>query len=263
MRLSDPLRESQGLLSFLQEHAGMASIAYTGSTGSLLVRFDPQAISSEEITLRAAFRYALDQGGRPVRLLSAPDRVTLQNSAVISGIGILTALATRWLRPQEASSDIERLAALGAGWSVLDHGWRELRSRGYFDPEVLTLAYLITALLRGNVLSASVITWLATFGRHLVEMPSLGVQVEPAVLTSEDGREPRYEIVVGPDADAPDRLRLGLVGLLNSGLRYAMTGGGAHSLRTLWEELREVSRVHGEMLEGFGRQRGGIPIRFR
>lgn len=80
---------------------------------------------------------------------------------------------------------------------------------------------------------------------------------------AETGQEPRYEPVVGPDTDAPDRLPSGVVGVLNSALRYAMTGGGAHGLRSFWEELRDVSRVHGEVLEGYGRHRGGIPIRFR
>ncbi|MDZ7615768.1 MAG: hypothetical protein U1E05_02115 [Patescibacteria group bacterium] len=262
MRLSHPLTDSQALPSFLREHAGMGAIAYTAATDSLLVQFDPHAISSAEITLRTAFRYALDQG-RPVRLLAAPERVALQNSAILSGICVASALAARWLHPQATRSSMERLASLGTGLSVLDHGWRELRTRGYFDPEVLALVYLLASLLRGNALSAAAVTWLATFGRHLVEMPATGVQVEAYARPVEQGQDPRYEIVVGPDADAPDRLRLGLASLLNAGLRYAMTGGGAHGLRTLWEELRDVSQVHGEILEGYGRQHGGIPIHFR
>ncbi len=157
---------------------------------------------------------------------------------------------------------MEWMAGIGTACSVLDHGWRELRSRGYFDPEVLTLAYLAAALVRGNILSASVVTWAATFGRHLIETPSTGVLVEPVALPCEDGQDPRYKLVVGPDTDAPDRLQLGVVGALNSALRYAMTGGGAHGLRSFWEELRDVSQVHGEVLEGYGRQRDGIPIHF-
>jgi hypothetical protein len=264
MRLSHPLSDAGAVVGFVQEHAGMGLMAYTPRTGSLVASFDPHVITSEEITLRTAFRYSIDQGNRPVRLLAAPEGVALQDSAVISGIGVLTALATRWLGPQaESTRGIEWLAGLGTAWSVLDHGWRELKSRGYFDPEVLTLAYLATALVRGNVLTASLATWAATFGRHLVEVPTTGVVVEPVALSSEAGDEPRYELVVGPDTDAADRLQVGVVGLLNGALRYAMTGGGAHGLRSFWEELRDVSRVHGEVLEGHGWHRQGIPIRFR
>jgi hypothetical protein len=230
----------------------------------LLVQFDPHTITSEEITLRTAFGYALDQGDRPIRLLAAPERVTLQNSAVLAGIGLATAFAMRWLSPaKETAPGREWLAGAVTGWSVLDHGWRELRGRGYFDPEVLALAYLAAAFIRGNVLKASAVTWAATFGRHLIEMPSTGVVVEPVALPTEPGESPRHEIVVGPDTDAPDRLRLGLVGFLNGALRYAMTGGGVHGMRSFWEELRDVSRIHGEVLEGFSQHRGGIPVRFR
>jgi hypothetical protein len=264
MRLSQPPADPEALIGFVGEHAGMGPIAYTARTGSLLVRFDPHAVTSEEITLRTAFRYAIDLGNRPVRLLAAPEQVTLQNSAVISGIAVLTALALRWLNPpKKGPRAIEWIAGLGTAVSVLEHGWRELRGRGYFDPEVLALAYLAAALVRGNVLKPSLVTWTATFGRHLVEAPSTGVLVEPVALPADEGRETRYELVVGPDVEARDRLRLGIVGMLNSVLRYAMTGGGAHGLRGFWEELRDLSRVHGEVLEGSGRQREGIPIRFR
>jgi hypothetical protein len=69
-----------------------------------------------------------------------------------------------------------------------------------------------------------------------------------------------YEVVIGPDVDAPDRVRV--LGALQGLLKYAITGGGAHPFRTLLEDLRDVSKVHGEVLEGFGRMPQGIPIRF-
>jgi hypothetical protein len=72
--------------------------------------------------------------------------------------------------------------------------------------------------------------------------------------------DPRYELVIAPDTDAPERVRF--LSALQGMVKYAMTGGGAHGYRNLWEELRDVSKVHGEVLEGFGRMRHGIPIRF-
>ena len=175
MRLSRPPASEADLIDFVREHPGMGTISITKRTGSFLVEFDPHAITTEEITLRTAFGFAIDQGGRPVRLLAAPEQVTLQNSAVLAGIGLTTAFAMRWLSPaKKAAPGLEWLAGAGTAWSVLDHGWRELRGRGYFDPEVLALAYLAAAFLRGNVLTASAVTWAATFGRHLIEMPSTG-----------------------------------------------------------------------------------------
>ncbi|MDY0170730.1 MAG: hypothetical protein RBS80_29585 [Thermoguttaceae bacterium] len=264
LRLSRPLADPEAAIAFLREHAGMGAIGYTPRTGSLLVRFDPHAVTAEEITLRVAFRFALDQGARPVRLLAAPEQAVLQNSAVLAGLGLAAAVLLRWLNPREKdTAGAQWLAGLATAWSVADHGWREFRTRGYFDPEVLALAYLAAALVRGNVLGASVVTWLATFGRHLAETSATGAEVQAIPIPGPPEEDPRYELAVGPDVDAPDRMRLGIVGMLNSALKYAMTGGGAHGLRSLWDELRDVSRVHGEVLEGYGRHRGGIPIRFR
>ncbi len=264
LRLSRPLADPEAVFAFLREHAGMGEIGYTPKTGSLLVRFNPHEVTAEEITLRVAFRFALDQGARPVRLLAAPEQAVLQNSAVLAGLGLAAALVLRWLNPRgKDTAGAQWLAGLATAWSVADHGWREFRARGYVDPEVLALAYLAASLVRGNVLGASVVTWLTTFGRHLAETPAMGAEVQPLPIPGPPDEEPRYELVVGPDVDAPDRMRLGMVGMLNSALKYAMTGGGAHGLRSLWDELHDVSRVHGEVLEGYGRHRDGIPIRFR
>ncbi len=264
LRLSHALADPEAAIAFLREHAGMGAIHYTSGTGSLLVRFDPHTVTAEEITLRVAFRFALDQGGRPVRLLAAPEQAVLQNSAVLAGLGLAAALLLRWLNPRgKDTAGAQWLAGLATAWSVAEHGWREFRVRGYFDPEVLALAYLAAALVRGNVLRASAVTWLATFGRHLAETPATGAEVQAIPMPGGEAGEPRHELVVGPDVDAPDRMRLGMVGMFNSALKYAMTGGGAHGLRSLWDELHDVSRMHGEVLEGYGRQRDGIPIRFR
>jgi hypothetical protein len=143
---------------------------------------------------------------------------------------------------------------------VVDHAQQELRERRTFDPEVLSLAYLVAAFVRGNFLAASVVTWLASFGRHLVAVPPAGVQVRPVEVRGRGNGEARYEVMIGPDVDAPEQVRV--LSALQGLLKYAITGGGAHPFRNLLEDLRDVSKVHGEVLEGFGRMSQGIPIRF-
>ena len=100
------------------------------------------------------------------------------------------------------------LAGLGTAGAVMDHAWKELRERGTFDPEVLSLAYLVTAFVRGNLLTASVVTWLASFGRHLVALPPAGVQVRPVEVDGQGNGRSRYEMMIGPDVDAPERVRI-------------------------------------------------------
>jgi len=262
VRLSCLPERPDQLVASLHEHPGMGEIVLVPLTRSLLIHFDPRVVTEEEIKLRVAMYLALDQGGRAVRLLATPEPHALHDSAVLSAIALGMSLTMRWLHPaNKGPTRLDWAAGLTTAWSVADHGWRELRERGYFDPEVLAVVYLATALVRRNFLTASVVTWLTTFGRHLIEVPPIGVEVKPLEILAPDGSGPRYEVVVSPDTQAPERLRI--LGALQGALKFAMTGGGVHGFRSLWEELRDVSKIHGEVLEGYGRMRDGIPIRFR
>jgi hypothetical protein len=261
-RLSVAPADVQRMLAGVREHPGMESISFSPVTRSVLARFSPHEISQEEIVLRIAFHLSLDCGSAPVRLLAEPEqRPALGASAAGSAALLALALAMRGLKTARgAPTRWDWLAGLGTAWAVVDHAWKELRERGRFDPEVLSLAYLVAAFGRGNFLTASVVTWLASFGRHLAAIPATGVQVRPVEVRGRGSGQSRYEVMIGPDVDAPERVRI--LSALQGLLKYAVTGGGAHPFRTLLEELRDVSKVHGEVLEGFGRMPQGIPIRF-
>ncbi len=261
-RLSVAPRDVQRMLGGVREHPGMGSISFSPITRSILARFNPHEISQEEIVLAdrlppvARFR----RSARPA-LGCAEQRGALGGSAVASAALLASSLVMRGLKAAKGSpTGWEWMAGLGTAWAVVDHACKELRERGAFDPEVLSLAYLVTALVRGNVLTGSVVTWLASFGRHLVELRSTGVQIRPVEVRGRDNGQSHYEVMIGPDVDAPERVRI--LNALQGVLKYAITGGGALPFRSLLEELRDVSKVHGEVLEGFGRMRQGIPMRF-
>jgi hypothetical protein len=262
VRLSVAPGDVQRMLAGVREHPGMESISFSPITRSILARFHPHEISQEEIVLRIAFHLSLDCDSVPVRLLAEPEqRPALGVSATASAAAVVLSLVMHGLKTVDGSATRwDWLAGLSTAWAVVEHGWQELRERGRFDPEVLSLAYLVTAFTRGNLLTASVVTWLASFGRHLVAPPPSGVQVRPVEVRGRGNGQSRYEVMIGPDVDAPERVRI--LSALQGLLKYAITGGGAHSFRTLLEELRDVSKVHGELLEGFGRMPQGIPIRF-
>jgi hypothetical protein len=261
-RLSVAPGDVQRMLAGVREHPGMESIGFSPITRSILARFNPHEISQEEIVLRIAFHLSLDCNSAPVRLLAEPEqRPAIGGSAAISAAALALSLVIHGLKMAHGSpTRWDRLAGLGTAWAVVDHAWKELRESGRFDPEVLSLAYLVTGFVRGNFLTASVVTWLASFGRHLVALPPTGVQVRPVAVRGRGNGESRYEVMIGPDVDAPERVRI--LSALQGLLKYAITGGGAHGFRSLLEELRDVSKVHGEVLEGFGRMPQGIPIRF-
>jgi hypothetical protein len=261
VRLSVAPRDVPRMLAGVREHPGMELISFSPITRSILARFNPHELSREEIVLRIAFHLSLDCDSAPVRLLAEPEqRPVLGGSATLSAAALAWSLVMHGLRTTESPTRWDWLAALGTAWAVVDHACKELREQGTFDPEVLSLAYLATAFVRGNLLGAALVTWLASFGRHLIAAPSNGVEVRPRKVRTRPGGQSRYELMIGPDIDAPERVRI--QGALQGLLKYAITGGGAHPFRSLLEELQEVAKVHGEVLEGFGRMPQGIPIRF-
>jgi hypothetical protein len=262
MRLSHDLKDLDKMKETVQDHAGLEAFSYTPVTRSILVRFRPADIRREEIVLRVALSVSLDYGAVPVRVLAEPEREVITDTGVYAAISLLTAYALRSIAPRKQITQLLRwIAGSGTALAVLEHGWREVRERGYFDPEVLSLGYLFTAFTRRNLLNASAVTWLLTFGRHLMEVPRSGIEVRPIRGEDEASGEPDYQVVVGPDSALPDRMKIAraLTGLL----KYAMTGGGSRGRGHLLEDLRDVSRVHGEVLEGMGWMPHGIPMRFR
>jgi hypothetical protein len=170
-----------------------------------------------------------------------------------------TALLLPWLvKGTSVPRTIERLAALCTGAAVLQHGWREIRERGYFDPEVLSLTYLLRSSYQGDYGRGALITWMLTFGRHLLAGGGEGVEIRPMRREPEGGGAPQYEAVVvgGGSRQAP------LFSVLQSLARYLGAAGGPGQPGLLGE-LRAVSSAHGEMVEGLGWMRDGIPMRFR
>ena len=246
----------------VREHAGIELIRYESVTHSVLVIYDRSVVTQQEILFRIALAISLEQGTVPVRILAAPARQTTSDSAALSGFLLLAAVVTRWTRrDQKFTVPLKMAAGLSTTYAVLDHGWKEVRERGYFDPEVLSIGYLVTAFFRGNFLKASAVTWLMTFGRHLLEMPRVNVEVRPVEIKREGADHPGYEVVVGPDMEAPDRVRL--LDALKGFFRYALSGGAGQGRRNLMDEFRNVSRLHGEVMEGMGRMPHGIPMRFK
>lgn len=248
------------LAAFVAEHPGIADISFGRHTNSALYRFDPAQISREEVLIRTAFYLSREAGGSPVRILTEPEPREVAYTARYAAALLMGAFASRYLRLGAiAVSRLEMAAGIGTAAAILDHGKREFEKRGDVDPEVLSIVYLLSALIRGNSLPAAFVAWVTTFGRHIVRTPATGVEVQPMETPSGNGTGPQFEIVVTKDKDAYNPLAV--FNLLPTLVKSALTGAAGSG--DLLEEIRTVSRLHGEVLEGLGELRQGIPVRFR
>jgi hypothetical protein len=185
----------------------------------------------------------------------------LTDSAFYSGIALFAALALRVTGQYTTGrATLERIVGGTTAGAALYHGWVDYRLRGNFDPEVLTVTYLLTALLSGSALPAAIFTWISTFGRHLVRLPDHGIIVRPAE-TSLHGTSPYLEIVVAPDPAPPDKITL--LGTIPTIVFHAMTGDALGHHVSFIEDIRHIATMHDQVLEGGSDFRRGIRLRIR
>ncbi len=259
-RLSHAVRDLPQLRRMLLDHPGVGQVRYTAISSSLLVRYDPQKVTGEEIVVRVAIALSLEQNVA-VRVLSRPRARDVTDTGFYAGVSLLAALAARLLRPYRVFVPaVDWVASLATAGAVLEHGWLENRRRGNFDPEVLMVTYLLTALLRGDALPAALFTWIATFGRHLARLPAPGVEVRPSEI-GRKGNQRQVEVVVAPDRAPQDKMAF--FGLIPTLVMNAVTGTGPGPHASLIDDIKRVAQVHNQVLEGIGGFAQGIPLRIR
>jgi hypothetical protein len=245
----------------IAEHAGIGQVQYTAVSRSVLVRYDTQDVSAEEIVIRIAIGFSLEHDNAAVRVLARPATRELTEFAFYAGVALLASLGFRVAgRRKIGGAAADWIAGLTTAGAALQHGWLEYRRQGNFDPEVIMVTYLLTALLRGNALPAAIVTWITTFGRHLARLPSPGVEVRPAEMGG-DGHSPRFEVVVTPDRTAPDKMTF--FGMIPTMLLNAITGTAPGRHASLIDDIRRVANMHDQVLEGVSGFQRGIPLRIR
>lgn len=261
MGLSHPLRDPATMETHVLGHPGLQGLRYSPVTLSLLVRFDPGEVEREEILIRVGMAVGRDLRAAKVSVRPRSERHELAPIASLSGLVLGAALATRAISKGSLPL-LDWVAAVGTAGAVADHGMREVGEQGVFDPEVLSLVYLASSMVRGgSVLAGATFTWLTTFGRHILQMPGGGIDLRLIPVTEGDAESPRYEVVVSPGRPAPGvPLFLNILWKMTS---QSLTGGRAAGGASMIEAIRKISETHGQVLEGLGDMRSGIPIRLR
>jgi len=261
LRLSHALRRPERVNRLVAEHAGVGEMQYTAISRSMLVRYDPEHITTEEIVIRIATGLSLEQNNADVRVLTQPPVRELTDSAFYSGLALLAALALRAMGQYATGrGPFEGIAGLTTAAAALYHGYVDYRLRGNIDPEVLTVTYLLIALLRGNTLPAAALTWVSTFGRHLVRLPARGIVVRPAEVGPHGG-SPHLEVLIAPDPTPPDKMTF--FGFLPTMALHAMTGAAPVRHDSFLDDIREIAATHNQVLEGVSDFRRGIRLRIR
>ena len=244
------LRVEPALSSFdlvrkqVQKHPGISVLEYNRTTQSILARFDPNAIANSEIVMRIGVAISVTGGMRPVGIGTSPRHESVDRYGLISGSIVAAAAISRLVAAASpVTNTLATAAGVGTAAAILSHAWREYRQRGDFHPETLSVVYLGSSFLRGSVLPAAIVAWLATFARHFsgTAAERYVIEVEPA------GRKGRYSVRVRRfrETESSESLLHFATSMVSE-----VVAGTPHRPDSFLSQMKEVSRSHDDVLEG-------------
>lgn len=206
-KLSLPLKDAEKTGRFLTDYKGIESFHYNHITRSILIHFDRQKVDLNEIIIRLSISYSKEQGMADINVFT-PKTSNNSSLAYLSLTSILaTAVIDRWLpfKNREIVNFLSWISVGTTSLAILDHGYKEIKEHGAFDPELVSSVYLYNSVKNGKLITGSFITWLAAFGRHSLDLPFEGITVKVKELKNIFTGQPQYNISIFQGAIINDR----------------------------------------------------------
>ncbi|MFL0195473.1 hypothetical protein ACJDU8_07830 [Clostridium sp. WILCCON 0269] len=172
LKLSHPLRDVKQAILKMEERDGVKRVEYNPVTKSVLIHYNLLKIELEEVILRMVISYSKQYDMVPVKLVSNTPTRDIPSLAMYSVGFIIAAAAIKFLEVNSNKNirDLLNWAALGTtAGAIVEHGYNEINEKGAFDPEVVSIMYLLNSIGKKNFIWASALTWITTFGRHILD----------------------------------------------------------------------------------------------
>ncbi|MCH4891059.1 hypothetical protein EZV73_26005 [Acidaminobacter sp. JC074] len=257
LQLNRPPKDIRELLSQVMKHEGIKRLTYNPVSRSLLAEYTPSVVKATEILLRVGIAFSIQQNAN-VKLEIKKGNINVDPMDYYSGLSILAGIGTRIFQlPMTVQNILNYNAGLSTTASVLRHAYREVQHEGIYDPEVVSVVFLINSLINGNILLASSITWIATFGRHLLA-PKEDSCTLKAVDVKGDESKSYIDVEIHPrsmQGDNVNHLRLLVHGISRT------VGIKPVENQTLMDSIKKVSRSHHDVLEGVGNKNHPVYMR--
>ena len=147
---------------------GVLRCRYNPRIQTLLIEYDPDVVSEDNLIVRLAAVYACEKQTKLLHVKHSEEKgfsMGPTGGMALALIGLDGLLKLTGAQLAGVSGWLSTGATLAA---VVEHGYQELQTRGSFDPEVMSIIYLINSIGKTNTFHASLLAWIVTFGRHLV-----------------------------------------------------------------------------------------------
>jgi hypothetical protein len=259
--LSHPPRKPQRTERIVMGHSGIKSAVYSKYTTNLLVRYDLEEIALEEIILRTALCLSADYQLQPVIIKTSSVRTSLSALSLFSGMSLLVAHTLSLLaRKNKSPTALQVICGLGTTAAVSEHIYLDLKEKGHFHPEVLSIGYLLSSFLRGNILKGATTAWMMTFARHLLEPPNKVLKLEAKAMEPDcDAQQCEYEAKISRELTTP-KGAMGMLSQLPNLLLGMYTDMQLTAEDRIFNEIQNLSRDHDDVLEGLEQLQHGIRL---
>lgn len=197
VKLSHPLRNIEKTMFSLKEREGIDIVRYNPIVKTMLVYYNSLKIDMEEVLLRIIVMYSKQYDMVPIKLESNTPTRNIPSLAKYSVLSIIIAGAVKFwgLCTNKSIQDFANWLAVGTtAGAIIEHAYNEISERGAFDPEVVSVMYLFNSVSKGNFIGASALTWITTFGRHILDFHYEGIFVRVKELKNMHTNEKYYEV---------------------------------------------------------------------
>ena len=167
-RLRARIEKPIGSEQIFRNVEGVTRCTYNPKIQTLLIEYDPDAITMDQLVNRMAAIYACEKKSELLHIKHLEEKgfsMAPTGGLALALIGLDGLLKLTGAQLSSFSGWLSTGATLAA---VVEHGYQELQVKGSFDPEVMSIIYLINSIGKTNTFHASLLAWIATFGRHLV-----------------------------------------------------------------------------------------------
>ncbi len=239
------------------EHEGIESMNYSPVTLTMLVKYDNQTVDLQEILIRAAVAFSIENKMASVKLTQKADRNFITFKGIVSGLVIISsALAKLIISSARSGKIMDWLSVITTSAAVFEHAGYDYRKKGSVDPEVLSLVFLAHWAISGrNMLLPSALTWLTTFGRHFSPQEGEGILLEISK-TKQEENQAYYEINVAK-IDTKDSY-MNVLNIFAEKFLSSETGFD----NTIFEQSKNLLKKHHKSLEGISEKADGIVLNF-
>ena len=261
LRLSHSPQQAQRTEQIVMGHPGVKSAVYTEPTLNLLVVYDVAKIALEEIILRAALCLSVDYDLRPIAIKTSENKTPLSRMSILSGLSLLvTHTLCLFSMKAKTISTLKVLSGLFTTAAVSEHIYLDLRHKGRFHPEVLSIGYLLSSFLRGNVLQGATTAWMMTFARHLLEPPAKVLKLEASTMDpSCDENHCEYEAKISRELKTQGGA-MGMLSQLPHLILGMYTDRQLSAEDRIFKEIQNLSYEHDDVLEGLEQLQRGIRL---